>query len=66
MISEFSPMTEGVLWDGHPNNRNIFIAYGDNEICTYIYVKQSVIGKFVLNFNSWGAHYWNLDIYSSA
>lgn len=37
----------GVTWDSNIADRNIFIAYNDHEIITYIYVQYSINGSFV-------------------
>ncbi|XP_044727730.1 WD repeat-containing protein 19 [Chrysoperla carnea] len=47
IINELAPTVLGIIWDSYPLNRNIFISYDENEICTFIYTKQSVIGSTV-------------------
>ncbi|VEN58981.1 unnamed protein product [Callosobruchus maculatus] len=41
-IPDLPAKTHGITWDSNINDRNIFIAYDDHEICTYAYIDNSV------------------------
>nr|CAI5868921.1 unnamed protein product [Callosobruchus analis] len=41
-IPDLPAKTYGITWDSNINDRNIFIAYDDHEICTYAYIDNSV------------------------
>nr|CAH7760831.1 unnamed protein product [Callosobruchus chinensis] len=46
-IPDLPAKTYGITWDSNINDRNIFIAYDDHEICTYAYIDNSVDGVSV-------------------
>ncbi|XP_066257249.1 WD repeat-containing protein 19 isoform X1 [Euwallacea similis] len=46
-IPNMPPKVNGVTWDSHISDRNIFIIYDDNDIHTYLYIKLHIDGPQV-------------------
>ena len=43
-IPEFPQSCLGVIWDIWPPDKNVFMAYDDKSITTYVFVPESVHG----------------------
>jgi hypothetical protein len=43
-IADFPPRCCAVLWDCQPQERDVFIAFDDTKITTYLYSKDSIQG----------------------
>nr|CAD7423460.1 unnamed protein product [Timema monikensis] len=46
-IPEFPPNSTDVLWDSLAQDRNVFVAFDNSTIVTYIHVKDSISGSMV-------------------
>lgn len=46
-VPEFPQSCIGVLWDIWPADKNVFIAYDDKTIVTYVYIPESVHGTII-------------------
>lgn len=51
-VPKFPPTCCGVLWDCNSQERNVFGAFDDTKIVTFLYIKDSVDGTSVLNAGS--------------
>lgn len=46
-VPEFPQSCQGVLWDIWPPDKNVFVAFDDKSIVTYVYVPESVHGTVI-------------------
>lgn len=49
-IPEFPSTVSGILWDLWHMDRNIFIAFNNEKILTYVHIRDSIKGK-MFRFN---------------